>query len=164
MCGDKTHMFVSKMSYEIEVCYKAISSSFCFFNHFFMRIPKLELEIHPGKYVMGTHHCLNFTKNYSIAEIKTICSKCLDELMNNADDLTPLWYYPYINCETLTRGLVGGIPVSFQSVSIAILLVIFVKSLLKAHYLLFVSLFILIFFILQNNFYLPIRYTSCKHL
>lgn len=100
----------------LEVCHKSVKNTLGLFNHYFVRIPSLYLEIHPGAYYGGTHHNLDTTKKYVITETIVCCNDCLDHILTESLNMTHLWYYPIINCETLTRGLCNKVPISIQTI------------------------------------------------
>lgn len=100
---------------EIEMCRTGISRQIWAF-HYFIRIPSLNIEIHPGFYTKGSILSIGRTKNYTIFSRTMQCDKCINKMLSLCDDTTAThaWFYPLINCETFTRGLCMGTPWSVQ--------------------------------------------------
>lgn len=151
------------MTHLVIVCYKTINSTWGLFNHYFFKIPHINLEIHPGNYKLGTHHTDGFTKYYIEYEYRWLCNNCLKILLELSSNLYKVWYYPYINCETLTRTLIGSTPISFQTIYVTII----IASLISCIFLVWmipVSIFIILLFIYNNNCYFPVHESYCEHL
>ncbi len=149
--------------YTINVCAKDVKVSFGFIRHYFIQIPHMELEIHPGQYKYGTHHVLGFTRRYDELWTMEICESCLDQLVNESMRLFQLWYYPVINCETLTRGLVSGVPVSFQTLIYCSLLFSSIAILWNFNFA-FVSICLIILLFLFNNYFRIQDGQQCLHI
>lgn len=93
--------------FTVLVCLKGIRSTFNIFHHYFLIIKEKDIEIHPGYYHYGTHHRLGYTKRYIVSEVIFMCDICVDSLIESSYDLKHLWeFFPLINCETLTSGLI----------------------------------------------------------
>uniref|UniRef100_A0AAU8GBR3 Ac81-like protein n=1 Tax=Faxonius propinquus nudivirus TaxID=3139431 RepID=A0AAU8GBR3_9VIRU len=151
------------MSYKIEVYIKHTKNTLGVLSHYFFTIPKLKLEIHPGVFYNGTHHDLGrYHKRTHKIKTFEICQNCLDFLLENAIDLKSVWYYPIINCETLTRGLIDSFPLSYQTV---LLTICFTSFILAIHYkLMFIICFFSIFLlIILNSFYITKTIKKCIH-
>lgn len=147
----------------IFVCNKRIKAALGVYNHYFIVVPSLALEIHPGKYFMGTHHTLGFTRSFRVHCTLRLCDACSAVLLEDARDMGHLWYYPYINCETLTRGLLGETAISYQTVG-TIAAVLCVASSFFNFFLLFVGLVLIVALITTNNCYFRPRKECCEHL
>ncbi|AAN04328.1 Orf33 [Heliothis zea nudivirus] len=100
----------------VEMCIKRLKNSSFIIAHYFIRIPSLDLEIHPGMYQKGNFLNLNSTKHYRVLTVTYACSECLNELLIKSENVLHAWYYPLINCETLTKGLCIGAPWSIQTI------------------------------------------------
>lgn len=99
---------------EIQKCSKGLRDSLYLVHHYFMRVPELNIEIHPGLYVKGVILDLNTTKKYTIKSKSYICKSCVNFLLSYIHLTKHTWFYPVINCETLTNGICHFFPVSFQ--------------------------------------------------
>lgn len=149
--------------YSIEVCSKPIKNSMGFVRHHFVRIPHLQLEIHPGQYKYGTHHTIGFTKRYDYLYIVQVCETCLLDLYTESMELFKIWYYPIINCETLTRGLTCSVPLSYQT-AIYAGIVFSSFAILKNCNFVFVAICLMLILFLINNFYQTRDNHACHHL
>ena len=133
-------------------------------DHWFFDIPALNLEIHPGDYGHGTHLKSGQTKGAHVYKELTICEICLNRLVKTSVYLNQVFYYPFINCETLVSHDYCTSIVSTQLIAITIIVV--------ASLLLVFNLFLVAFIILTVIFYLLFsKYTysvtfkaRCKHV
>lgn len=148
--------------YAVIVCSKSIRNTLGLVRHFFLQIPHLDLEIHCGDYKYGTHHNLGFTKHYEQLWSVDLCRKCMDRVYDESIQLFNFWYYPIVNCETLARGLITGIPVSFQTLIIA---GFFISALSIFNSYKWISIVVIFFIILLlvNNLYKGTYNQECKH-
>ena len=151
---------------------KSISKSFGLFSHHFLTIPSMELEIHPGKYYQGTHHTLGtFVKNSIITGQYELCQTCFKQLMDEASNLQDVWYYPVINCETLTKGLLQntrtfgnrGVIISIQSmISMAFVMACLLSLISMVMF--GIALLLILSLIILNHFCLSYKIEYCIHL
>lgn len=149
----------------VYVCYGKIDRSFGLFNHYFIRIPHMNLEIHPGRYEYGTHHTLGYySKPSSILRVLTICDACVDILIQRSYRVHRWWgYFPLINCETLTKGLTFAPPISTQAVlGVGILLTAMLSIFSPALLIIAVVLFMLL--LVYNNTEPSAQHTTCQHV
>lgn len=150
---------------EIQKCSKGISNSFNLIHHYFVRIPELNIEIHPGSYTKGIILPLNDTKKYSIKSKVYQCKNCVNLMLSYMHLTGHTWYYPMINCETLTNGICNMSPLSFQFMtaitSFSILLCPTINFKLRTF---LVFIIALIHYIYQNNSWLNISERYCEHL
>lgn len=149
--------------FNIVVCSKQVSATFGFVRHYFLQIPHLELEIHPGQYKYGTHHILGFTRNFDKMWTLNVCQFCIDQILCESMKLFSVWYYPCINCETLTRGLTSGIPISFQTLIYAGLL-FSCMAILKNFNFAFVAICLIVVIFLFNNYFQIQDEQECLHI
>lgn len=142
---------------------KSLNNTLKTITHLYITIPSLDMEIHPGQFFNGTHHKLGtFSKNSICVGQKTLCKKCMDLLLLKSIDLVDAWYYPIINCETLTRGLLYDNAISVQTIFLTIIVTFFIIGLMKSIYLL-VCLFFIILLILFNNTTVLYSVDACPH-
>lgn len=152
---------------KIEMCIKRLRNSSFVVAHYFIRIPSLDLEIHPGMYEKGNFLNLNSTKHYKVLTGTCVCNDCLNRLLETSKSLLHAWYYPLINCETLTKGLCLGRAMSVQSI-VAVSFLAGV-SLLYAKFELFIATFlalcllVLVVLALQYNTWQNGHY-HCEHI
>jgi len=140
-----------------------VNKTFRIITHIYFTIPSLNLEIHPGQFFHGTHHTLGAFKRASVCVgEKKLCEKCLKDLLRNSINLTDAWYYPVINCETMTRGLIYTNPISIQTIFLTIIITFFIIGILTPIYLLG-SLFFTIGLILFNNINVLYSVDTCEH-
>lgn len=92
----------------MKLCFKPIKSVFGIYNHYFLLIEEIDMEIHPGHYKYGVYMRAGSTKGYSVESNVMLCPLCLNGLINLVRTLEEVWFYPYINCETLSKGLTIG--------------------------------------------------------
>lgn len=118
--------------------------------------PLLQLEVHLGEMVGGTHKQIGTTNGQLIKEVY-VCDSCFQQKLLEARYTQEFNLYPFINCESLARELVNEWPISWQAVYIVGSL--FTLLLLAIDY--FIIL-IFVAFITQHgsNLYK----TKCKHL
>lgn len=140
-----------KEAIKIEVCGKPIAKTFGLIKHYFIRLEHPELEIHPGQYKKGTHHNLEFTKGFEIYIKKIMCRECLQKLLKESNDMKMYWYYPFINCETLTKGLTGQFAISNQIV-LLVLLILFLIVSFCCNYIYLLGVMVVLLVILYNNY------------
>lgn len=107
----------------VELCRRPIRRAFQLLSHYFLRIESLDLEIHPGNYSKGTHCTINAKSVYTVVESYEFCTQCIDEMLNESLNMINVWYYPIINCETLSRGLCKQLPVSYQTITLSAIIV-----------------------------------------
>lgn len=133
-------------------------------DHWFFDIPALNLEIHPGDYGHGTHLKSGQTKEAHTYKELVVCEDCLNRLVKTSVHLNQVFYYPFINCETLVSHDYCTSIVSTQLIAITIIVV--------ASLLIVLNLFLVVFIILTVIFYLLFsKYTysvtlkaHCKHV
>lgn len=138
----------------VEMCRKRLQNSAFLISHFFIRIPELNMEIHPGIYQKGTFLDINSTKYYQVIAEVYKCPKCIDELLLLSKRSTYAWYYPFINCETLTKGMCLGTAWSNQTITVLALTMtstfMFVKFEVYTAFLL--TLCLVIFVLIYSHF------------
>ena len=134
-------------------------------SHHYLIFPSIELEIHPGKYYYGTHHTLGtFAKNSIKTGQYNLCPKCFKKILKESECLQDAWfYYPLINCETLTNGLLNKIPISIQSLIVSIFTTASILS-LKSIYMWNIIIISILILIVLNNFSLSYKVDYCIHL
>lgn len=148
----------------VEVYSKSIKNTLSLFTHNYFAIPALNLEIHPGQYLYGTHHDRGrFSKRSILIGKLNLCGNCLERLMKTSANLFDVWYYPLINCETLTRGLLYHDAISYQTVFGIIIFTAFVIGINKP-IMFIVGLFFLFILLVINNLKFIYREKECIHL
>ena len=131
----------------------------------YLGIPSKGLEIHPGRFFYGTHHTLGQFQNRSIP-VKHIyfCDACLPLLLEEACFLDDTWYYPIMNCETLTRALTQSYPLSIQTILSTGIFTTLILGIAINSYILFLTIFFILLLLAYNN--LPYKFlpSTCIHL
>ncbi|QBB28681.1 Ac81-like protein [Homarus gammarus nudivirus] len=149
--------------FDIIIYSKYIANTFGIFVHNYLSIPHMDLEIHPGKFFYGTHHNLGkFHKNSCPVKKMKFCKDCLDKLLVKARYLDDIWYYPILNCETLTRALTQHFPISFQTVLITGIFTTFIIGIDKP-FMFIITTILLIILLLYNNSNYKFLADHCKH-
>lgn len=119
-----------EQSITIEVCTTNVKHTFGLIKHYYLRLPDKNLEIHPGRYRMGSHHTLGYMrKEYNVIECLNVCNECYKHVIGDSLQLHDVWAYPFINCESLTRGIIGQFPVSYQMYSLTLICLLLIMSL-----------------------------------
>lgn len=157
-------MTATLKTYDIAIYTKYVKNTFGILVHNYFAIPQLHLEIHPGRFYYGTHHDYGkFKKRSECVKVMKFCELCVDYLLEKSTDLDDIWWYPILNCETLTRGLTQHIPISFQTILITCIFTTFIIGIQKVHLLLVVILFIIMLLIYNNTHYKMLK-NKCIHL
>lgn len=142
---------------------KSIKNTMNIFTHKFFSIPDINLEIHPGQFFYGTHHTIGkFSNRSTLVGEHLMCQNCLTELLDAASDLSDIWYYPVINCETLTQGLLYHNAISYQTILCTIIITSFVLGISNPIFFLF-CLFCLFLLLMLNNIHLKYAKSKCVH-
>ncbi|UOT91836.1 Ac81-like protein [Aratus pisonii nudivirus] len=150
--------------YVVNVYTKYINNNFGLFVHNYLSIPYLQLEIHPGRFRFGSHHSLGkFKKNSYCNKSMLFCKDCLNLLLIQSRDMENLWWFPIMNCETLTRGLTQHLPISYQTIIITGIFTTFIIGIQEPYF--FILTFILIvMLVLYNNNNFKMLKDTCVHL
>lgn len=98
---------------ELQLCYRWVGFG-KIAKHYFFTLPSQNLSLHLGMYNKGNIMSGTDYSDKIIIDTKIICSDCVELLIYFSDKLDHLWYYPLINCETLTFGFFYNMPISFQ--------------------------------------------------
>lgn len=148
----------------VEIYSKSFKNTLNIFLHNYFSIPKLSLDIHPGQFLFGTHHTKGSFPNRTnkIGEV-ILCEKCLKNLLEKSQNLINAWYYPIINCETLTRGLVYENPISYQTILVTLIFTSFILAISNIS-MIFVTIFFIIILIYLNNSRKMFGNSKCRHL
>nr|WOZ57658.1 ac81-like protein [Menippe mercenaria nudivirus] len=135
-----------------------------FFVHNYLAIPAFDLEIHPGRFFYGTHHNYGAFKNRSYC-VKSMqfCKKCVTVLLKQSENQDSTWWYPIMNCETLTRGLTQHLPLSIQTILITGIFTTFILGIEKATFFIVTIIFILMLLIYNNTSYKLLK-DRCVHI
>ncbi|UVT30872.1 ac81-like protein [Penaeus vannamei nudivirus] len=150
-------------NYDVLIYSKSIKNTLNLFIHNYLSIPALELEIHPGRFYYGTHHTMGaFIKRSVIIKKLQFCEDCINKLLKQSYDLFKVWYYPIVNCETLTRGLTQNIPISIQTILITGAFTSLVIGISYPSVFLLTFLFIILL-LLYNNFRFQLFRSTCIH-
>ena len=155
--------FILQDETKIYVCYRPIRPALGVFNHHFFKIPDLDLEIHPGRYYMGTHHKVGYVRHATVYGQLILCPDCVRAVLFESKQMEDAWYFPLINCEALTKGSLGYPPISYQTIFIFTAIVCAIASIFSFS-LLFVGLFFLVLTIIVNNWSSPMYTNRCQHL
>lgn len=153
----------------IEICARTLKKSNNVYQHYFLRIPSMDLELHPGRYKGGCYHRLGHTVDYRISGLFATCDECKKKLVRASYHLENAWFYPYINCETLSLWLSGKFPVSSQVIVSTLVVATFVCSIVTFHIrmslIIFVVLIILLYFCKMNmKCTAALSIGRCKHI
>lgn len=150
--------------YDIIIYSKYVKNTFGIFVHNYFAIPELKLEIHPGRFYFGTHHNIGkFIRNSKCVKCMKFCGICIKLLLKQSIDMDDIWWYPILNCETLTRGLTQHIPISIQTLLITGIFTTFIIGIDKPYLLIITTLLIIILLIYNNSCYKLLK-DHCIHL
>lgn len=150
---------------EIQKCSKGLRDSWYFIHHYFIRIPELNIEIHPGLYVKGVILELNATKQFMIKSKSYICKNCLNFLLSYIHLTKHTWFYPLINCETLTNGICHFFPFSFQLTCGIAAMTIMCLNLSNIFKFILIAIIVLFLFMYQNGYFDWFdKCTFCNHI
>ncbi|UVX94937.1 Ac81-like protein [Callinectes sapidus nudivirus] len=153
----------NEKAYTVTIYTKYLKNTCGLFVHNYIAFPELGLEIHPGRFFYGTHH--NFGKfNKRTVPVKNMkfCGICVKHLLDQSNDLVNIWYYPILNCETLTRGLTQHLPISIQTILITGIFTTFIIGIQKPQ-LFIISLLFLIILLIYNNSCYKMLTDHCIH-
>jgi hypothetical protein len=144
--------------------HRRIKQSLGIFEHWFIDIPSKDIEIHPGLYNLGTHLKHGTTKNALNYLEYTICENCFKCLVKSTFNLADVFYYPIINCESLTSYYCDTFPISAQLLfALAIVTALFLVFLNKLF--IFVAILLFIGYLLYQNYISSRTYKKeCNHL
>jgi len=144
--------------------HKPLKLSLGLIDHWFVDIPQLNMEIHMGNYSKGTHLTSGTTKNaHTFMDIK-LCSDCTDRLVKNTIELTDIFYYPIINCETLIASNFCIIRASTQTIFYTAIVVTLIASIFKPSLIILALVILLIFVIYSKFLYCRTYSKACLHL
>jgi len=137
-------------------------------NHHFIYIPRLKLEIHPGEYDGGTHRTISKdcppTPRAHVYNKYECCAACINSLLITSHSIADAWYwYPLVNCETLTSTLMGDSSISIQGV-LVLSGVLLVLSGITFYVYIAVVIFILTFIYNRWLYYKHAINQSCIHV
>jgi hypothetical protein len=148
----------------VYVKHRAIKPSFGVFDHWFFDIPDKDLEIHPGNYKFGTHLKHGTTKNAHIYMELALCEECLNRLLRHTLSLYEVFYYPFINCETLTACHARLFPVSMQVLLGTGIIISAVGMIFNFNYLYLVLLLVIVYLVYTKYLYSTMSKVSCGHI
>lgn len=157
---------MNKDAYPINLFTKSCKNTCNVITHFYISIPHIQLDIHPGQFTFGTHHTTGtFPKNTKLIKTMYFCPNCLEYLLKRSKNLIDTWYYPIINCESLTRGLTQNVPISIQTILLTVAFTSLVVGIFNPYFLLVSILFVLILVVFNNSSYPNKSFDSyCIHL
>ncbi|UBZ25666.1 Ac81-like protein [Carcinus maenas nudivirus] len=144
----------NKDYYDVLIYTKYLKNTLGIFVHNYIAIPSMELEIHPGRFLYGTHHNYGkFKKRSCVVKKMKFCDICMERMLTQANDLSNIWYYPILNCETLTRGLTQHVPISVQTILITGIFTTFIIGIQNPKLFIITFLLIIIQLIYNNSSY-----------
>lgn len=149
--------------FRVIVCSKSIRNTLGFVHHFFLQVPHLDMEIHCGEYKNGSHHYIGHTKHFDQLWSMDLCETCMNQLYHESTQLFKFWYYPIVNCETLARGLVSGVSISFQTLIIAGLSITTLALFTNLKWIVIVVVLLLLL-VIVNNLYRGSSNQKCMHI
>lgn len=133
-------------------------------DHWFFDIPSLNLEIHPGDYGRGTHLTSGYTKGAHTYKEITVCEDCLNKLVKTSLHLNKVFYYPFINCETLVSHDYCTSIVSTQLIAITIIVVASLLIVFNLFLVVCIILTIIIYLLFSKYTYSVTIKAHCKHV
>lgn len=151
-------------SFDVYLKHRPIKGTLGLIDHWYFDIPALDMEIHPGEYGKGTHLPSNSTKGAHTYQEVTMCKKCVDKLSRTSVFLNQIFYYPFINCETLVSHGYCTTMVSTQLlalIAIAVSALLIVVNLALAVFILFV---IIVYFMFSKYTYSVTIKSKCNHV
>lgn len=150
--------------YLVLLKHRPVKNAFGLFDHWFYDIPGMDLEVHMGAYAQGTHLKSGVTKNSHVYSEVKMCRECVDKLLKNTVDLTNVFYYPIINCETLASINFCSIGVSAQALFIVSMVITFFISFINVLFVYFTLILLVLYFIYSKFTYSRTYYQSCSHI
>jgi hypothetical protein len=133
-------------------------------DHWFFDIPTFDLEIHPGDYGGGTHLKSGTTKEAHTYKEITMCNSCVDHLMKISLHLKRVFYYPFINCETLVSHDYCSFFVSTQLISLTIIVVSALLLVFNLYLFIFIVITIIFYLLFSKYTYSTTIKSNCEHV
>lgn len=150
--------------YIVYLKHRPVKNAFGLVDHWYYDVPKMDLEVHMGAYLQGTHLKSGTTKeSHTYSEIK-MCRECVDKLLKDTVELTQVFYYPIINCETLASIKFCEFGVSVQALFITAITISFFISLVNIKFVIFMLIFIILYLIYSKYTYSKTYNQECVHL
>jgi hypothetical protein len=151
---------------DVEYCCVTIAATANILCHHFIRIPSLNLEIHPIVFRFGTHHTLGTQGGAHVVHVRRMCESCVDQLIEQSFHLPTLTtYYPLIHCEHGAKFMMGDPGfMSIQTMLVTFIIVTTISSVFNPRNIAF-ALMLLVVLIMYNNLGpFNVKKTSCKHV
>lgn len=138
---------------------------FKYARHYFIRVDEPYVEIHPGTVKGGGYRNAKVHKDEVIVYKKELCADCYQKLLDESYWSFSVWYFPLVNCEIISRSLIGWTPISPQNYIIAAGILITLIGVV-GHLILALISFILttILLIYWYGRSLPTQIAKCQHL
>lgn len=139
-------------------CRSLYSFNFDLFRHYYVTLEsdKLQLEVHLGDMLGGTHKTIGTTIGELIKTMK-VCDECFKRKLLEARTTNYTNSYPFINCESLAREFMNEVPISWQVIYIVASALLFITFGLRV-----VIVWIQFLFILQHG--KQTYNTTCGHI
>jgi hypothetical protein len=154
----------NKDAYVVYLKHRPTRPTLGIIDHWFFDIPALNLEIHPGDYGHGTHLKSGDTKGAHTYKELTMCDVCLNRLVQRSVYLNQVFYYPFINCETLVSHDYCTSIVSTQLIAITIILVASLLLIFNLFLAAFIIITIIFYFLFSKYTYSTTIKAHCKHV
>lgn len=133
-------------------------------DHWFFDIPGLNMEIHPGDYGRGTHLTSGTTKEAHTYKEIEMCRCCVDRLVKTSVYLNKIFYYPFINCETLVSHDHCTTRISTQLIALTILVVASLLLVFNIFLLFFIILTVIVYLLFSKYTYSVTIKSKCDHV
>lgn len=157
---------MDEVIFRLLIKHRPMKNTLGIFDHWFLESESPKLEIHMGNYAGGTHRCIGNTKNSHTYSVIYLCEDCNNKILKNTSELERVFYFPFINCETLASVNFGILGFSVQVLfAITFLLCLLIGAFYKTLYLYF-SIFILIVYLVYSKYTYSHKHLSqvCKHI
>lgn len=150
--------------YTVYLKHRAIKKTGGIFDHWFFEIPSEMMEIHPGNYNPGTHLPLGTTKNAHTYIEAELCNTCKHALIADTLDLYSIFFYPFINCESISGMFFDCVPISVQTVLTLCVLITCALALINICFLYLCLVFVIIYLLYSKYLYSKSYHFTCCHL
>jgi hypothetical protein len=151
-------------SIELLLRHRAINHLFGLVDHWFIEIKSMDLEIHMGNYHPSTHLPAGTTQGaHTYAQI-FMCPSCINTIVKTTIDLREIFYYPFINCETLVNKHFCEVAISTQTVLITIAAISAILAICKPFFIYVLLIIVIIYFAYSKYTYSHTCIQKCVHI
>jgi len=149
--------------YAVYLKHRAVKRVLGLVDHWFIDIPSRNLELHMGFYEMGTHLSSGATQCAHNYVTKYMCDECIDNIIGTSFRVPGIFYYPFINCETLAVRQFNYLALSTQTVLLSAVLGTFILAIISRKFVYLFLLVIIVYLIYSKYLYSVSKTKYCKH-